>query len=158
MTRLVLSCFVLLAVSACTHGDRPPRGMHSIEEARRAADLFFIEGSPRLFLQSIDESGASDHQREAFLKFAKSGWPNAKLRQHHKWTRLVSPAELIEIKNEARKEWSEELKTAADKAHWNVTPEKFIVYYFESDSSHAYWTLGLYRREGLWFFAAQIQP
>jgi len=99
-------------------------------------------------------SDMSRQQRRSFLELTESGWRNARLRRHHVWTRLVDRDELTELRKETREDWPDWMQV---EERWNHQPELFLVYHFADDDGYKVtFTMGLFQREGRWYFACQL--
>jgi hypothetical protein len=146
---LLISCFLIVG---CARQHPSFIGLRDLDEARQVADDFMLRASAAKYVRSADTCKLEKEDFDAFTRFA-IGWPRASVRQYPKWTKLMNPAEYSAMEQKSESDFT---KNWANQVAWNHQPEMFLVYQFEAPDgkASAQMTVGLFRREGLWYFAS----
>lgn len=150
MSRILVHFLAVLLVCGCA---RRGTGLSSLDEARRAAEDFWLHADADAVLQHI-ESGVTSEEERGIRNFAK-GWKVAKLRDHPDRAETHTLADFEKVWERFRKDWP--VKAPYEPKRWSHTPEIVFVFHFaikdEKEPVSGMYFVGAYQRSGLWYFA-----
>ena len=158
MTKSLVFVFLVLLVTACSKPSTPT-GLATWDEIRSRAEAFVFRGDSDAIRRHTDFAGVPPDAAQK-LKTMLDEWHGVSSNLTHTGTQVMSFPEYEALRRDDKKELPEDMRNALLSAvHWNVKPEKVIVFTFASKdpkdtTTRVRWSAGTYQTNGLWFFAA----
>jgi hypothetical protein len=134
---------------ACSRGTT---GISEWEAVVDAANATILEGDTDRFMRSLDATGIPPEKVDLLTDHFRSKWKGIPHHMKLISTKVVSADEAEEMKTRRRKDWPEEMQR--NSTRWGVPPDKVIVYEFSGDESLQVWSIGVFPKDGAWFFTA----
>jgi hypothetical protein len=157
MTKSLVFVFLLLWVTACSKSSTPT-GIATWDEIRSLAEAFVFRGDSDAICRHTDFASVPPDAVQK-LKTMLDDWNGVPSNLTHTGTQVMSFPEYEALRRDDKKELPEDMRNAFSALHWNVKPEKVIVFTFASKdpkdtATRVRWSAGTYQTNGLWFFAA----
>ncbi len=155
-----LALILLLAlIGGCSRSPPTPKGLAQFDEVRTVAETFVLGGDSDAIRKHTDFAGVPPDALQK-VKATLDDWHGVPSTLRLADTKVMTFPEYEALRQEDKKDLPEDMRSALLSAiHWNVKPEKMIVFTFASKDSkdtttRVRWSAGAYQTNGLWFFAA----